>query len=817
MVRWLTQDADNAQLRDQLRQAAHLWDERGRPAELLWAGAPFREYRVWREYYPGALSTLEEAFSDAMVSRANRRRRVRRWVVSSVVLALLLVAVVTSILWRESVSEARRAEASKLLALGQIELDRNPTEAVAYALKSLELADTMDGRVFALRALQSGPIALAAPIADSTVMQAHCLDFTPDGEWMAVGGYERTQLRRCDGSPPQRAVRYPAAGTGSIRVSFDPRGRWLVTNKNGDIRLWSLLERKEYFRHQLEKGPSWSWFGNERHFSVTTIGEEVVLRSWPYDGSDPLLIGSLKSPRRRWFIDFDSSGRSVAYPRGRKIFRRSLEDWSRAPELVAEHENAVGPVRFHPNGNYLAAKDMSGEIRLYSLASPFHSLRSFNGWKLPFLEFDPSGSWLVAHGAPERQMTVFLWDLNGPMDAEPLIFQNDAVYCNDVTFDPSGRWLVTAEVNTIAFWPLHRGYSRVFAGHEGEVYDLKFTPDGERLVSVSSDGTVRLWPLTPQGGKGRVVFRGDLGFPHLDVDPAGQTILVSGRSGKVFLVPLGGNTPAIELSGFSSSCIMQPVAFGPRGRFVAAAPHIAPPEEALIRVWDLELETVEVLGPIRSRDEKPSGFGWFHDLEFLPDGRLLSTGNGGLRVWNLEEGTAERVVPADKDGHSLAVSREGSRAFSNFGTMEEGQWKTQLKSVDLRDAEIGRLSSHGEGVREVAFSPTDELIVTGSADGIVRIGPATGEDPHLLFGGEGGIRAVAVSPDGQWIAAACADRTIRLWPTPKDRPFHTIPYEEILGRLSQVTNLRIVESDGSPSGYRTVTDPFPGWETVPEW
>ena len=31
LVRWQTQDADGAQLRDQLRQAAHLWEERGRP------------------------------------------------------------------------------------------------------------------------------------------------------------------------------------------------------------------------------------------------------------------------------------------------------------------------------------------------------------------------------------------------------------------------------------------------------------------------------------------------------------------------------------------------------------------------------------------------------------------------------------------------------------------------------------------------------------------------------------------------------------------------------------------------------------------
>jgi WD40 repeat protein len=86
-----------------------------------------------------------------------------------------------------------------------------------------------------------------------------------------------------------------------------------------------------------------------------------------------------------------------------------------------------------------------------------------------------------------------------------------------------------------------------------------------------------------------------------------------------------------------------------------------------------------------------------------------------------------------------------------------------------------------------------------------------------LFGTEGGKKAVVVSPDGQWIAGACADRTIRLWELPRGQPFHTISYEAILERLRGVTSLRIVEAEGSPFGYGTGTEPFPGWKTVLVW
>ena len=49
LVRWRTQDAEGAQLRDELRQAAELWQKRGNPEDLLWTGTSFKEYELWRE------------------------------------------------------------------------------------------------------------------------------------------------------------------------------------------------------------------------------------------------------------------------------------------------------------------------------------------------------------------------------------------------------------------------------------------------------------------------------------------------------------------------------------------------------------------------------------------------------------------------------------------------------------------------------------------------------------------------------------------------------------------------------------------------
>src|SRR5678815_846895 len=75
LVGWRREDAEGARLRDQLRAAVRQWEERGRPSGLLWRGDALAEYRLWRERYPGSLTTGEEAFAAASLADAARTRR----------------------------------------------------------------------------------------------------------------------------------------------------------------------------------------------------------------------------------------------------------------------------------------------------------------------------------------------------------------------------------------------------------------------------------------------------------------------------------------------------------------------------------------------------------------------------------------------------------------------------------------------------------------------------------------------------------------------------------------------------------------------
>ena len=159
LVRWQTQDEEGAQLRDELRQAAQMWEHRNRSDDLLWTGTAFRELELWRERYPGRLTETEESFAEAMVERSQRQRRRRRRAAASAMGVLVVGLAVIATLWFRAELARARGAASELFALGQLEKEDHPTAALAYALASLERADTAEVRRFALETLWRGPTA----------------------------------------------------------------------------------------------------------------------------------------------------------------------------------------------------------------------------------------------------------------------------------------------------------------------------------------------------------------------------------------------------------------------------------------------------------------------------------------------------------------------------------------------------------------------------------------------------------------------------------------------------------------------------------
>jgi len=143
-----------------------------------------------------------------------RRRRRRRRAMTAAIAVLVAVAAALSLLWLRSVRETRRAEARKLIALGRVELERNPSAALALARTSLEAVDSVEARMLAVEALWAGPPMMLVALDVDCLRPA----FSPDGRRLACSCFlPELRVYPDDGGQPLRITDLP--------VRVDTRGQ----------------------------------------------------------------------------------------------------------------------------------------------------------------------------------------------------------------------------------------------------------------------------------------------------------------------------------------------------------------------------------------------------------------------------------------------------------------------------------------------------------------------------------------------------------------------------------------------------------------
>ena len=834
LVRWQTQDADGAQLRDQLRQSAQLWHDRGRPEELLWSGVAYRDFALWRERYPGGLTATEEAFAGAAKRRTGRRRRIRQLAVATLLAAVAIVAVTMAVLWRRSeiarqhaAAESLRAEAGKLQVIGERELLRYPTGALAYIMKSLELADTESARLLALRLVQQHPVARIARASDAreggpqgdsgrtgAENWAIGVAFHPTGEWAAWGGHRLVQLLDRRGHRRLRLDGYGPRGAGQIDVCFSRDGKFLVANRHGEVRVWSVPGGREVFSDRVDDGRSFTLMTDGHFYTVTLLGSHVALHDWPLPPASPRALGAVES---RGLSAMSPSG--VAHAVGRAVYLRSFANWTAPPRRIFEQPTEVLAVGLSRDAVQIATGDASGTIRAGSAerhsegaASVLATVPGIVG-----LDFDQRARWLSAFSAEEGQPTIRLFDLSAASGIAPLVLQKgDATNSGAYDFDPAGRWLVTAHGAEAAFWPLTVPHGRVVRA-PAPAQAVLFAPDGRRLVTLMGDQTIRTVPLVP-GEESRTLFTsGETpALSTMAADPSGRRLAVSGRGGRLILVRSDGAS-AETLEGFPFQSLIGRPAFSRDGRLLAAGVHGVRYEDAkTIRVWNLETGTSRTYGSLPGAG--PGMQGGISDLAFAGPNRLLAAVlNTGLISLDLTSGVARVVVPVPIDQFALGPDGTWGVAIQRDRFQPQPGPGRALRFDLVRGST--EVFEHGGDVIAIALDPGGRLVATSSADRTVRVSRVSGGLPHLLLGAEGAIYSLAFSPDSHWLAASGEAFAIRLWPVPdvSKPPPHLLPRDALLTWLGSHTNLRAVPHAASSTGYVLEPGPFHGWADVPAW
>ncbi len=816
LVRWRTEDEAGAQIRDQLRQAARLWDEKGRTNDLLWTGTAFQEFELWRGRYAGALTALEEDFGRAMRARAQRRRRRQRLAVTAVIAVLAAVAIAVGISRQQAVGAARRAEASKLLAFGQERLASDPTEALAYTTASLELSDTWEARLFAVQTLWESPPAREIAIGKVVWLPS----FSPDGRMLAAGGYTKdSHVFREDGGPP-------------VVLSDNGNPFWV----GGRIVLFVFSSGKaSVFLPDGRHERSFDFGGStrvqrigSRLYGWTAVGgkqgrpAELSLWSWaPAEGS-PVELGRVPpSAAQSW----GPAGASWLHARGATLLGRPFPWSPGSPDRVlGEHPPGIASIRSSEDlwsleGNQVVTLNSAKEQRLWTL-EPGKPPREES---LPSPEEAPDAVLRRGWFSERAAQGLRLWKSGSWPSARPLFLRrNVSWYMSYSDIRQAGDWLVasTDGYTRLTLWPLQGQHPLVVDGYNLDQKAAAFSADGRWLATSWPGAPIRLWPLVPGSEVPRdLAVPGLVGYPRgLSFDPRGRFLFCAGSS--IWIVPLDGRAP-LELKGFSKVPWINATAVSPSGRF-AAAGYCCGEGDRAIRVWDLETGATRAFdlpapsppssSAAQNRANPSRGI---DGLSFSGESTLYSSAADGVRRWDLASGRQEMAFAAPRGKSGVAEFRPDLRLALTRSLEEDC---APLVVHDLASGSSRELSAFGACVDDGDLDPSGKILVTSGRDGILRVGHLAGGEPHLLVGHKGQA-SMKISPDLKWIASFGADNTLRLWPMPDldAPPLHTLPRKDLLARLRSLTNLRAVRDAKSATGWKIEVGRFPGWKDVPAW
>ena len=328
-------------------------------------------------------------------------------------------------------------------------------------------------------------------------------------------------------------------------------------------------------------------------------------------------------------------------------------------------------------------------------------------------------------------------------------------------------------------------------GHQGAVWDVRFSPDGSMLATASEDQQWALWRRdgTPIGATAGNTPAGPV--KAIRFTPDGTQVFTAhlGRQAKLWSVSTGAGRGRL-----TASADVLDVAISPDGRLVAMASL-----DGVAEVYELATGTrvqrlVHTHGPVGASEPAP-----IVSIAFSTDGSLLITAGtfGIVRIWDIASG-ALRLDLAGHDEVVMDVAVDATAAHVATAS-DDSTWR-------LWDATSGALRlqrpaspppSRDARAKQapmcLAFDPTGGRVATGHRDKSVRVWDVhSGEEVLHLQGHTGGVWGVDFSPDGRELATASYDRTVGLWDLDLDAP----AYATLGGHAGTVAALAFSQ-DGS--------------------
>ncbi|KAK3248742.1 hypothetical protein CYMTET_41802 [Cymbomonas tetramitiformis] len=316
---------------------------------------------------------------------------------------------------------------------------------------------------------------------------------------------------------------------------------------------------------------------------------------------------------------------------------------------------------------------------------------------------------LVICGSKDQTVTV--WDSGARKIRYKLRGHTEEIYA--CSLSRNGEYIASGSADrTLKIWSVARGRLQyTLKGHSNVVTSCSFSPvDDSRLVSTSTDQTLRVWDLWVCERNLKQCMAS--GVRSWDIEASISTI--NAIWGHHFFSPA-----SFELNGQHFEHKVQVV----QGLEHHHVVHL----ETMQQVWSnpcIQIVSAH-RGPLRC-------------CAFSPAGDLVAASgdNGCLRLWDA----------------------------TTFNLLRE----IKCHGGDLQQDFLflpTRATNHGcSAVTSVAFSKDGGCVITASADRTLKVCDVdSGAVLHVLVGHANVVTCCAVSPNGRWVASGSWDGSVRMW------------------------------------------------------